>query len=72
MNVKFQFFFACDRLLVRSKPYGVYSIREKLCLSDIIRIQNFHLGQVFLSHLATSCDIVTWTLQDEIKSFNIS
>ena len=24
-----------DRLLVRYKPYGVYSIREKLCLSDI-------------------------------------
>ena len=26
----------------------------------------------FLSHFATSCDIVTWALQDEIKSFNIS
>ena len=24
-----------------------------------------------LSHFATSCDIVTWALQDEIKSLNI-
>ena len=31
----------------------------------------FTLGR-FLSHFATSCDIVTWALQDEIKSFNIS
>ena len=31
----------------------------------------FTLGR-FLSHFATSCDIVTGALQDEIKSFNIS
>ena len=26
----------------------------------------------FLSHIVTSCDIVTWALKDEIKPFNIS
>ena len=31
---------------------------------------NFWAG--FLSHFATSCYIVTWAPQDEIKSFNIS
>ena len=25
-----------------------------------------------LSHFATSCDIITWALQDKIKSFKIS
>ena len=32
-----------------------------------MKFQNFHLGQV-----VTSCEIVAWALQDEIKSFNIS
>ena len=35
-------------------------------------ISKFSPWAGFLSHFATSCDIVTWALQDEIKSFNIS
>ena len=27
--LNFKFFYGCDRLFVRYKPYGVYSIREK-------------------------------------------
>ena len=36
------------------------------------KILKFSPWAGFLSHFATSCDIVTWALQDEIKPFNIS
>ena len=37
LNVKFQFFFACDRLLVRYKPYGVYRALGKNSVFQTLR-----------------------------------
>ena len=34
-------------------------------------ISKFSPWAGFLSHFATSCDIILWALQDEIKSFSI-
>ena len=43
----------------------------KNCVFQTLRHYKNYMFE-FLSHFATSCDIVTWALQDEIKSFNIS
>ena len=39
---------------------------------DFMVVMGYKESYNLLSHFATSCDIVTWALQDEIKSFNIS
>ena len=37
----------------------------KNCVFQALRHYNNYIFEIF----ATSCDIITWTLQDEIKSF---
>ena len=47
----------------------------KNCILDnipVLKKSKFSPRADFLSNFATSCDIITWARQDEIKSFNIS
>ena len=53
--------------------FEVFCLQQATLLDSFQnKISKFSPWAGFLSHFATSCDIITWALQDEIKSFNIS